>query len=158
MTGGLLVSAGSAGMVQGPSDTSTQYSIVMNYPNIQSAGTIASLQDSKGNTIATFATTKDYQALVISSPELKKGNTYTLYSGGKSTGAKTDGLYTNVKYEGGTKVVDFTVSNSVTWLNELGVTTAKSSNQGPGFKGHPEGPRNPEDGQRPEPGEKKDFQ
>jgi hypothetical protein len=151
MTGALLVSAGSSGMVQGPSDTSTQYSIVMNYPQTQSAGTLANLQDSKGNTIATFAPVKDYQTLVISSPELKKGETYKLYSGGKSTGDKSDGLYTNGKYKDGTKILDFTISNSVTWLNESGVTTDQSSNFGRGPKGHPEGLKKPGDQEKLEP-------
>ncbi|MDW8803101.1 carbohydrate-binding domain-containing protein [Clostridium sp. A1-XYC3] len=144
MTGGLLVSSGSSGMAQGPSDTSTQYSIVMNYPQTQLAGTIVNLQDSTGKTLATFAPVKDYQTVVISSPELKKGGTYTLYSGGKSTGAEKGGLYTDGKYENGTKVVEFTISNSVTWLNESGVTTAKSFNPGGGHGGQG-GPR----GQRP---------
>jgi hypothetical protein len=135
MTGGLLVSAGSSGMAQAPSDTSTQYSIIMSYPQTQSAGTIVNLQDSEGKTVATVAPTKDYQTIVISSPELKKGGTYTLYSGGKSTGSENGGLYTDGKYQDGTKVVEFTISNSVTWLNESGVTTAKSSMQGGGHGG-----------------------
>lgn len=142
MTGGFLVSAGSSGMAQAPSYTSTQYSIIMNYPQIQSSGTVVNLQDSEGKAVATFAPVKDYQTVVISSPELKKGGAYTLYSGGKSTGSGTDGLYTDGKYESGTKVVDFTISESVTWLNESGVTTAKSSNPG----GHPGG----HSGERPE--------
>jgi hypothetical protein len=146
MTGGFLVSAGSLGMAQAPSDTSTQYSIIMNYPQLQSAGTLVNLQDKEGKTIATFAPVKDYQTVVVSSPELKKGGVYTLYSGGTSTGSGIDGLYTDGKYQNGTKVVDFTISNSVTWLNESGVTTAKSSNPGGGggkggFGGRPGGPR-----------------
>lgn len=137
MTGGFLVSSGSSGMAQAPSDTSTQNSIIMSYPQTQSAGTLVNLQDSEGKTVATFAPARDYQSVVISSPELKKGGTYTLYSGGNSTGIETDGLYTDGNYEGGTKVVDFTISNSVTWLNESGVTTAKSSMHG--GKGGPRG-------------------
>jgi len=147
MTGGFLVSAGSSGMAQAPSDTSTQYSIIMNYPQLQSAGTLVNLQDNEGKTIATFAPIKDYQAVVVSSPELKKGGAYTLYSGGTSTGSGTDGLYTDGKYQDGTKIVNFTISNPVTWLNESGVTTAKSSNPGGGgggkggFGGRQGGPR-----------------
>lgn len=139
MTGGFLVSAGSSGMAQAPSDTSTQYSIIMNYPKLQSAGTVVNLQDSEGKTVATFAPVKNYQTVVISSPEFKKGGTYTLYEGEKSTGSGTDGLYTDGKYQDGTKVVDFTISKSVTWLNESGVTTAKSSNPGGGTGGQPGG-------------------
>lgn len=136
MTGGFLAAAGSAGMAQATSDSSTQYSILMTYPQTQAAGTIVNLQDSNGKSIATIAPEKEYQTVVVSSPELKKGGTYTLYSGGTSTGSGTDGLYIDGKYEGGTKVVNFTISQSVTWLNESGVTTAKSSNQGGHQGGH----------------------
>ncbi|WHH57853.1 carbohydrate-binding domain-containing protein [Petroclostridium sp. X23] len=140
MSGGLLVAAGSAGMAQAPSDQSSQYSIIMNYSQTQPAGTVAHLEDSNGNTIVTFSPEKNYQSLVISSPELKKDMTYTLYTGGTSTGSGADGLYTDGKYEGGTKIVDFTISNVVTWLSEAGVTTAKSAqpggpNGGGGFGG-----------------------
>lgn len=135
MTGGLLVAAGSSGMAQAPSDTSKQYSIIMSYPQTQAAGTLVNLQDSEGKTVATFAPAKEYQSVVISSPDLKKGGTYTLYSGGNSTGSGTDGVYTNGNYKDGTKVVEFTISNAVTWLNESGVTTAKSSMQGGGHGG-----------------------
>jgi hypothetical protein len=141
MTGGFLVAAGSSGMAQATSDSSTQYSIIMNYPNTQAAGTVVHLEDSKGNTIATFAPAKEYQAVVISSPELKKGTSYTLFSGGTSTASQTDGLYADGEYKGGTKVVDFTVSSSVTWLDETGVTTAKSAGPGQGFGGGNRSPR-----------------
>jgi len=33
----------------------------------------------------------------------------------------TDGLYTDGAYENETKVIRFTISNSITWLNESGV-------------------------------------
>ncbi|MEL7597650.1 MAG: carbohydrate-binding domain-containing protein, partial [Clostridiaceae bacterium] len=90
-TGGFLAVAGSTGMAQATSDSSTQYSILMTYPQTQAAGTIVNLQDSNGKSIVTIAPEKEYQTVVISSPELKKGGTYTLYSGGTSTGSGTDG-------------------------------------------------------------------
>jgi len=68
--------------------------------------------------------------IVISSPELKKDTAYTFYSGGTSTGSGADGLYTDGEYQAGTKIVDFTISQSVTWLSETGVTTSRSSNPG----------------------------
>lgn len=132
MSGGFLVSAGSSGMAQAPSDTSTQYSIIMNYSQGQSAGTLVHLEDSEGNTIATFAPSKDYQSVVITSPEIKNGGTYTLYSGGTSTGGNKDGLYTDGEYKDGTEVVNFTTSSSVTWLNESGVTEAQAGHGMPG--------------------------
>ncbi|MFT5874285.1 MAG: hypothetical protein ACI8WT_003246 [Clostridium sp.] len=136
ISGGLLIAAGSSGMAQAPSDTSTQYSVIMTYTETQKAGTAAHLEDSTGNTVGTFTPTKDYQSIVISSSKIIKDATYTLYSGGTSTASQAKDGYTEVEYTGGTKVVDFTITNSVTWLNETGVTTGKTSNQGgPGAGG-----------------------
>lgn len=133
-SGGILVAAGSTGMAQAPSEESSQYSVSMTFSETQQAGTLVHLEDSEGNTILTFAPSKDYQSVVISSPDLKEGGSYTLYSGGTSTGSETNGLYTDGDYTGGTKVVAFETSSSVTWLNESGVTTA-NTNQGPGGGG-----------------------
>jgi hypothetical protein len=69
--------------------------------------------------------------VVISSPALKKGAEYTVYTGGAASGTQTDGFYADGTYQGGTKVVGFTISDSVTWLNESGVTTANTG-FGPG--------------------------
>lgn len=144
ISGGFLVSAGSSGMAQGASDTSTQYSIIMNYPQVQSASTLVHLEDSEGKTITTFAPSKDYQSIVITSPEIKSGGTYKLYSGGTSTGVNKDGLYTDGEYKDGTEVVNFTTSSSVTWLNESGVTEAQAGHgMGGGMQGGGTRPEKP---------------
>ncbi|MCM3603030.1 carbohydrate-binding domain-containing protein [Robertmurraya korlensis] len=135
ISGGLLIAAGSSGMVQASSDTSEQNGILMTYPATQSAGTLIHLEDSEGNTIATFAPEKEYSSVYISSPDLVKDSSYTLYSGGTSTGTETNGLYTDGEYSGGTKVVEFTISDVVTWLNESGVTEAQSGMGGMGGHG-----------------------
>lgn len=134
MTGGILVAAGSSGMAQAPSDTSSQYSVAMTFPETQQAGTLVHLEDNAGNEILTFAPTKNYQSIVISSPDLKKGS-YVLYTGGSSAGSATDGMYTDGQYTGGTKVVSFEITDSITtWLNESGVTTGNAE-FGPGGGG-----------------------
>ncbi len=123
ISGGLLIAAGSSGMAQAPSEESTQNSINMSFPNVQEAGTIVHLQDSKGNTVATYAPEKEYQSVVISSPLLKKDSSYSLYTGGSLTGGV---------YKVGTKLIDFKATGSVTWLDEKGVTTQKSFGPGGG--------------------------
>ena len=133
MSGGFLIAVGSSGMAQAVSEESSQYSVLMTFPEIQKAGTIVHLEDNEGNSVVTFSPEKDYQSVFISSPDIAKGSSYTLLSGGTSTGKVTDGLYTNGDYHGGTKVVDFTISDPVTWLNESGITTASS--HGPGGPG-----------------------
>ncbi|SDC15628.1 protein of unknown function [Paenibacillus sp. UNCCL117] len=131
LSGGLLIAAGSAGMAMAPSDTSAQYAIVMSYPQTQSAGTLVRLADGSGNDIATFTPSKAYQTVVISSPGLKKDASYTLYSGGSVQGGQSQGgLTTGGQYVNGTRVVTFTPSASVTWLNESGVTAAASAGHG----------------------------
>ncbi|TDL71221.1 carbohydrate-binding domain-containing protein [Rhodococcus qingshengii] len=150
ISGGLLIATGSSGMVQAASEDSKQHSMLMTYPETQAAGTILHLEDSKGNTVATFAPEKDYQAVFISSPKLEKDGTYTLYSDGKATGSEANGFYKDGDYSGGTKVVEFKIADSVTWLNESGITTAKSG--GPGGGGAPGGGRGgqaPTDGGQP---------
>lgn len=131
-SGGTLIAAGSSGMTQAPSDTSSQHSISMTFSQSQPAGTVVHLEDSEGNTIVTFAPSKDYQSVVISSPDLKNGGSYTLYSGGTSTASNVNGLYMDGEYTGGTKVVTFEISSTVTWLNESGVTTGNTTHQGRG--------------------------
>ncbi len=139
MSGGYFIAAGSAGMAQATSEQSAQNAIIMTYPKTQAAGTVVHLEDSKGNTITTFAPNKDYQSIVISSPKLVKDTAYSLFSGGTSSGKQINGLYNDGEYKSGTKVVDFTIADTVTWLNETGVTTAKSSGPG-GFP--PDGDQN----------------
>jgi hypothetical protein len=140
ISGGLLIAAGSSGMVQAASEESKQYSMLMTYPETQAAGTILHLEDSKGNIVVTLAPEKDYQSVFISSPELEKDGTYTLYSNGTATGSEANGLYSDGDYSGGTKVVQFTIADSVTWLNESGITTAQSGGPGGG------GGKAPQDG------------
>lgn len=59
ISGGTLIAAGSAGMAQAPSDCLKQYSMHMTYPETQKAGTLLHVEDSKGNTIITFAPEKE---------------------------------------------------------------------------------------------------
>ncbi|WP_057759852.1 carbohydrate-binding domain-containing protein [Cytobacillus praedii] len=137
MSGGFLIAAGSSGMVQAASEQSAQNSLLMTYPDTQKAGTIVHLEDSEGTTITTFTPKKDYQSVFISSPELSKDASYVLYSGGSSKESEQDGLFKTGKYQDGTKVVEFTISNSVTWLNESGITAGRSAH--PGGQGGPGG-------------------
>ncbi len=130
--GGFIVAVGSSGMSQAHSEESSQEGIFMTYPEVQSAGTLIFIKDSEGKTILSFEPSKDYQTVFISSPELTKDNSYTLYSGGTSNGEEADGLYTDGNVDGGTEVVDFTISEVVTWLNESGITDAAANGPGGG--------------------------
>lgn len=136
LNGGSLVVVGSSGMAQAPAESSKQYSIAYTYSESQTAGTLVHLEDSNGNNVVTFAPEKAYQWLLISTPELKKGSTYQLYSGGTSTGTVTDGLYADGSYKGGTQVMKYTLSKIVTWLTVNGEEVTASEGgmkQGGGF-------------------------
>jgi hypothetical protein len=114
ITGGFLVAVGSSGMAQAPSTSSTQYSVMHTFPSPQAAGTMIHIETKDGEEILTFVPTKAYQSVVLSSPKLKNGSTYKVYSGGSSTGTVTDGLYSGGTYTVGAQVTSFTISSMVT--------------------------------------------
>lgn len=139
MTGGFLVAAGSSGMAQATSDSSTQYGILMTYPQQQAAGTLVHLESADGDEVATFKPLHAYQSVFVASPDLKKDGSYVLYSGGTSSGGEQSGLYEGGSYSGGAKVVSFAIADVVTWLNESGVTEARSGMMGGGGGGRGRG-------------------
>jgi hypothetical protein len=140
ITGGFLVAVGSSGMAQAPSTSSTQYSMVMNFPSPQTAGTMVHVETEDGEEILTFVPTKAYQSVVLCSPELVNGSTYVVYSGGSSTGTVTDGLYSGGTYTGGTQITSFTISGVVTGAG----THSAGFPGGPGGNmPHPGGRRRP---------------
>ncbi len=120
VTGGFLVAVGSAGMAQAPDASSTQYAALVTFPTVQPGGTLVHIADASGAAVLTFAPTKDYQSVVLCSPELKQGETYTVYTGGNSTGAATDGLYGDGSYTGGAQSSTFTISEIVTGAGNYG--------------------------------------
>lgn len=139
ISGGLLIAAGSAGMAQTPSEGSAQNSVLISYSKVQKAGTIVSIEGEDGKNIITFAPGKDYQSIIVSSPEFKTDSAYQLYTGGSSTGTENNGLYAEGSYENGTKLTDFTVSKTVLSISESGEEVTGGASMpgqgGPGGKG-----------------------
>jgi hypothetical protein len=113
MTDGLLVAVGMSGMAQGPSPTSTQYSVIINLNVQRPANTLVHLQTTSGETVLTFKPTKAYQSIVFSSPEVAPGS-YDLYLGGSSTGTLSFGIYEGGTYTPGIKYITFTISQITT--------------------------------------------
>lgn len=130
--GGLLVAAGSSGMAEAPSETSTQYSMRLNFDAALPAGTLVHIQSSDGNEIITFMAAKQFQSIVVSSPELSAGITYDVYTGGRASGVANDGLYPAGSYSGGSLHTSFTVSGTVT---SLGAVSNMGARPGGGGKG-----------------------
>jgi len=129
LTGGYLLAVGSSGMAQAPSQTSTQYAVMYNFDTQQAAGTLIHIETTDGKNILTFAPTKVYQSVVLSSPELANGASYVVYTGGNATGTATNGLYADAVYTAGSQVASFTISSVITSLGTAGMF-------GPGGGGH----------------------
>ncbi|MBL1224660.1 carbohydrate-binding domain-containing protein [Enterococcus sp. BWR-S5] len=136
MDGGTLVASGSNGMAMGVSDSSAQATVGIYFDSTQAANTTINLKDSSGKTLVTFQPTKEFQHLVVSTPELTSGEALTLSSGGTSSGTSLFGLYQDGTYEGGTDLGTLTLSGQMTSVSQDG--SAASGNQmggGPGGGG-----------------------
>lgn len=115
ITGGLLVAAGSSGMAEAPASSSDQYSLLVKFNSTKSGGTIFHIETDSGEEIITYKPSKNYQSVAFSSPDLEKGKSYSIYTGGSSTGEETDGLYSGGTYTPGTVYVSFDIT-SMTYL------------------------------------------
>lgn len=86
--GGTVIAIGSSGMAEGFSESSGQCSFLYNGKERWEEGTTLDITDEKGNSLCQYVTKKTANSIVFSSPELKKGNRYTLQitdSAGKKT-------------------------------------------------------------------------
>lgn len=83
ITGGTVVALGSQGMAQNFDANSTQASVLVNFDNAIAAGAVVTVQDEDGNEILRVTNTKQAQCVVISSPDLVVGKTYTILADGE---------------------------------------------------------------------------
>ena len=134
ISGGTLITAGGLGMVQTPSDSSSQNSLNISVSQ-QDANSIIHVEDESGNNVLTFAPSKTYQSVVVSSPEIKSNSTYKVYVGGSSTGTQSDGLYSGGTYSNGTEVGSTTVSSSITSITQDGISSGGSIGMPRGGRG-----------------------
>ena len=119
ISGGFLIAAGSAGMPETPSTSSTQNSIALVLDSTQPGGTIIHIESMDGEEILTYESPKDYQLFVFTSPELQANTTYNVYTGGDSTGKVANGLYSGGTYTAGTQITSFTISSTVTTIGSF---------------------------------------
>ena len=89
ISGGTLVALGSTGMATAPSDGTTQLTIAGNLEAAQAAGSTLTLTDGNGNILVSYPSPKAFQNVVISSPLLEKGGSYTLSVDGAQVQALT---------------------------------------------------------------------
>lgn len=102
ISGGTLIAAGSSGMAEIPSNTSSQRSLAISFEQSCEADSIVCVKDENGKNIAVYSPSKEYSSVIISLPDIAQGKEYSVYYGGKCTGTKTDGLYSDGEYSDGT--------------------------------------------------------
>ncbi|UTY29400.1 carbohydrate-binding domain-containing protein [Treponema putidum] len=90
ISGGEFIASGSRGMVQGFSDKSTQASFIANFSKTVKGEVVVT--DSSGLTILKTNQDKDFQSIVISSKDLKVGETYKVTAGGQTVTVKLDSI------------------------------------------------------------------
>ena len=136
ITGGTLVASGSLGMVQTPSDSSSQKVLNINLSQ-QEANSVVNIKSSDGKNILTYAPSKSYSSVIVSTPDIKNNTKYTVSVGGTVSGESKDGLYSDGSYLGGTEVGSETISNTITNITQDGASTNSMGMQGgrPGGRG-----------------------
>ena len=82
ITGGTFIGTGASGMAQSFSD-SKQGVVAVSVGN-QSAGTTIILKDAKGNEIINYAPELSFAVVILSSPDIVKGDTYSITVGSQS--------------------------------------------------------------------------
>ena len=90
VTGGTVIAAGYSGMAQNFGADSTQGSILLTSRST-STETIR-VTDASGSVLAEFTPAKAYNCVIVSTPALKQGGTYTVTMGGESTDVTLDSL------------------------------------------------------------------
>ena len=140
ISGGILVAAGSSGMAQMPSDSSSQKILNLNLTS-QEANTVVNVKSSDGKNILTYAPSKNYSSVIVSTPDIKDNTKYTVSVGKTAKGEAKDGLYSDGNYSGGTEVGSETTSSTITNITQEGASTNSMRGQGgqggrPGGKGH----------------------
>lgn len=83
ITGGTVIAVGSSGMAENFTTDSTQCAMLVNLSETLSDKVV--LKDSKGKEIISYEPAKTYNSVVISTPDIKTGETYTLSCGNTDT-------------------------------------------------------------------------
>ena len=91
ITGGILIAAGASDMALNMGSDSTQGTILVSFTT-QAAGTTISLSDESGNELIAWTSDKTYSSVVISTPDITTGSTYTIKAGDYETTITMDSL------------------------------------------------------------------
>lgn len=91
ITGGIFAASGSSGMAQNFDSSSTQGTIMVNIDE-QEGNTEISLLDSSSTELLSWTAEKQYSSIIISTPEIQQGETYTITAGTAEQSVTMDSL------------------------------------------------------------------
>ena len=91
ITGGIFASSGSSGMAQN-FDASSAQGVMMVTLDTQEAGTQITLKDSAGTELLSWKAEKEYSSVLISSPDIRQGESYSLTAGTEEKTITMDSL------------------------------------------------------------------
>ena len=136
VTGGILIGTGGAAI--STSTSSTQRSVIYNGVSAQT-GELFVIADSDGNPILKYELprTMNSMAVFFSSPDIKSGGTYTVYSGGELSGntVNWNGWFEDGAYTAGSELDSFTSSSINTTVGQSNGPGGGPGNGGPGNGG-----------------------
>lgn len=120
VSGGYLIVAGSTGMAQSISTSSTQCGALVGAST--TAGTTITIADENDNVIMSYTPSKTSGCIVISSPELTLNSTYTVYTGGTLSGSTAlgAGISTGGTISGGATLTSYEQSSTVSGSTGMG--------------------------------------
>lgn len=139
ITGGTIIGIG--GDSSTPTTSSCTQPVIM-YSGTVQAGLYVSVLASDGNPVVTYKVPRDYQqmTMLISSPSLTKGSTFTLSTGGQvSGGSAFHGLTSGGTWSDGSSVASLTLSSMVTSVGSGGGINGGGQGQSGNHGGQPGG-------------------
>ena len=136
VTGGTLIGTGGAAI--STSSSSTQRSVI--YNGVQAkTGELFVITDAEGSHVLKYELprTINGMSLFFSSPDIKSGGTYTVYSGGSlsDNSVNWNGWFEDGTYTAGTKLGTFTSSSLTTTVGQSNGPGGGPGNGGPGNGG-----------------------
>ena len=102
-------------MIEVPATSSTQFSVRL-FP-VRLLPSSLFHRRSGGKNIITFKPARSIYYIVVSTPAFISGSSYSIYTGGTTTGINANGIYNDGVYSGGTLRKTFTVSGKVTGIS-----------------------------------------
>ena len=116
VTGGVLVAAGSSGMAESPDADSTQNCVSASLGSTFDTGTLITLLSSDGSELLSYAPSKSFSHVVISTPDILTGEAYTIFTGGTASAPGAQGELSSGYGGDGTEAGSFTADDTVSYI------------------------------------------